>query len=414
MSNALNNDRRYGLPEEVKFCTKCIMPNTRPSSSNEYEHHTAKKHKYIEFDEEGVCSACRFCEAKFDGTIDWTSREKELRELCDKFRKTDGSYDCVVPGSGGKDSCMASYILKYEYGMHPLTVTWSPHLYTDVGWRNFQSWIHTGGFDNFLFTPNGKTHRLMTRNAFINLLHPFQPFIIGQKTFAVKMAAQFNIPLIFYGENPGEAGANVSIDQAKFTPETNENEGFRLDFLKGKNLDEIYLGGTSVSQYLEQGVEKSELQPYFPADPEIIIKNNTEFHYLGYYKNWHPQEAFYYAQKHCGFEVAPDRTASTYSKYNSIDDRTDDFFYYTTYIKFGYGRATQDASQEIRHRDITREEGVTLANKFDGEFPERHFKDFLTYIDITEEEFHAKVDSFRDPHIWKKDDDQWKLRYQLS
>lgn len=405
-----NDDQRYGLPQEVKFCKKCVMPNTRPNSCNEYEHHEAKKHTYIAFDDEGVCAACKFCESKFDGTIDWNIRDKELRELCEKFRKTDGSYDCIVPGSGGKDGSYASHILKYEYGMHPLTVTWAPHLYTDIGFRNFQNWMHIGGFDNYLFTPNGKTHRLLTRNAFKNLLHPFQPFIIGQKTFAVKMAVQFGIPLIFYGENPGEYGANVGINQAKFTPQTKENEGFRLDFLQGKNLDEIYLGGVSVAKYLEEGIEKADLQPYFPADPQLIEKTGVEFHYLGYYKKWHPQGAFYHAVDHCGFEAAPDRTTGTYSKYNSLDDRTDDYFYYTTYIKFGYGRATQDASQEIRHGEITREEGVALVRRFDGEYPTRYREDFLRYIDMTEEEFLQTVDSFRDESLWKKENGEWKLK----
>ncbi|MDD5041843.1 MAG: N-acetyl sugar amidotransferase [Candidatus Peribacteraceae bacterium] len=407
-------ERQYGLPEKVKFCKKCVMPNTRPTSCNEYQHHIRLKHQFIDFDEEGVCSACRFCEAKYDGSIDWLEREKELLDLLAKYRRTDGSYDVLVPGSGGKDSCYAAHILKYKYNMHPLTVTWAPHLYTDIGFHNFQNWIHVGGFDNYLFTPNGKIHRMLTRNAFLRLLHPFQPFILGQKTFAVKMALRFNIPLIFYGESPGEYGANVSIHQNKFSAEDKNSEGFRLDFLQGKNLDEIYLGGASVAEYLQNGISKGDLEPYFPADPEDVAKQKTEFHYLGYYLNWHPQGTYYYAVKHCGFEAAPDRTPGTYSKYNSLDDRTDDFFYYTTLVKFGYGRATQDASQEIRNKEITREEGVALVNRFRGEFPTRYFKDFLEYINIDEQKFHETVDSFRDASLWGKTDEGWKLRYTVQ
>lgn len=390
------------------------MPNTRPSSCNEYEHHIHRKHRYIEFGDDGVCSACRFCAAKFDGSIDWQQREKELIDLLDQYRSSDGSYDILVPGSGGKDSCYASHILKTKYGMHPLTVTWSPHLYTDIGFRNFQNWVHVGGFDNFLFTPNGKTHRLLTRNAFLHLLHPFQPFILGQKTYAVKMATRFNIPLIFYGESPGEYGASVAIDQKKFTSDDKNNEGFRFDFLQGKNLDQIYLGGVSVAEYLEQGVSKGDLEAYFPADAEEIARKKIEFHYLGYYLNWHPQECFYYAVKHCGFEAAPERTPATYSKYNSLDDRTDDFFYFTTRIKFGYGRATQDASQEIRNREITREEGVALVRRFDDEFPQRYFAEFLRYIDIDERTFWETVDSYRDPSLWEKTSEGWKLKYVVE
>ena len=94
-----------------------------------------------------------------DTVIDWEEKESELIKLCDSHRSKKGNYDCIVPGSGGKDSAYTAHILKYKYGMNPLTVTWAPHLYTKVGWKNINSWIHRGGFDNFLFTPNGKTHR---------------------------------------------------------------------------------------------------------------------------------------------------------------------------------------------------------------------------------------------------------------
>ena len=110
-----------------------------------------------------------------------------------------------MPGSGGKDSFYAAHVLKHKYGMHPLTVTWAPHIYTDWGWQNFQAWIHAG-FDNYLHTPNGRVHRLLTRLAVENLFHPFQPFMLGQKSLAPKMAVLFNIPLVFYGENEAEYG----------------------------------------------------------------------------------------------------------------------------------------------------------------------------------------------------------------
>jgi hypothetical protein len=174
----------YGLPRQVQFCAKCNMSNQQPMSSNEYEHGAHSTKTTLSFDDEGVCHACRFNMLKEDGEIDWDERERELIELCNQHRRDDGSYDCIVGGSGGKDSAMQSHLLKYKYGMHPLTVTWSPHLYTDIGWKNFQNWLHVGGFDNFLYTPNGKIHRLLTRNATINMLHPFQPFILGRWNMA--------------------------------------------------------------------------------------------------------------------------------------------------------------------------------------------------------------------------------------
>ena len=164
---ALPPERRtayYGLPQTVTFCKDCVMTNQKPNSCYEFEHTALSKKKTMVIQPDGVCDACHACRQKADGHIDWAQREQELRELCDRYRKTDGSYDCLVPGSGGKDSFYAAHLLKYKYGMHPLTVTWAPHIYTPWGWQNFEAWIHAG-FDNYLCTPNGLTHRLLTRLA---------------------------------------------------------------------------------------------------------------------------------------------------------------------------------------------------------------------------------------------------------
>ncbi|MFO3548116.1 N-acetyl sugar amidotransferase, partial [Legionella pneumophila serogroup 5] len=130
----------YGLPSDVMFCSKCTYSNQKPNSEKEYKHTINAKKPTINFDEEGVCSACRIAEKKKG--IDWEQRKRELKELCDKYRSKTGHYDCLIPGSGGKDSFYTAYMLKYEYGMNPLTVTWAPHIYTSWGWNNFQAWIH--------------------------------------------------------------------------------------------------------------------------------------------------------------------------------------------------------------------------------------------------------------------------------
>lgn len=141
---------KFGLPEEVKFCKRCVISNQRPNSAVEFSHTQDSQKATIHFNNQGVCDACRLTEQK-KNTINWEDRERELTELCDKYRSKDGSYDCIAPGSGGKDSFYASHILKTKYGMHPLTVTWAPHVYTEWGWRNFQKWIHAG-HDNYLLT----------------------------------------------------------------------------------------------------------------------------------------------------------------------------------------------------------------------------------------------------------------------
>lgn len=411
---------KYGLPTEVAFCKKCVISNQRPNSAVEYQHTKSSKKATINFDEHGVCDACNFTEKK-NVSIDWLERDVQLRELCDQHRKNDGSYDCIVPGSGGKDSFYASHVLKTKYGMHPLTVTWAPHVYTDWGWKNFQSWIHAG-HDNYLMTPNGRVHRLLTRLSTEILFHPFQAFMFGQKALAPKMAALFDIPLVFYGENEAEYGNPIG-----------DAESAKRDwsYFTSNDQSQIYLGGVSVNDLKSHfGVHQNDLQPYLPADPNVIAEKKIEVHYLGYYLKWHPQTCYYYAVENGGFQASPERTPGTYSKYNSIDDRIDDLHYYTTGIKFGIGRASYDAAQEIRSGDITRDEGVALAKKFDLEFPARFSDELFGYLSLPKsdfpeasqmfeqplmnsEYFSRLTDQFRSPHLWHWKDGEWKLRHAV-
>jgi len=415
--NPSQSEPKYGLPREIKFCKNCVISNQRPNSAVEFKHTKDSKKQTIRFDDDGICDACRFSVTKHT-QIDWALREKELRELCDKYRRTDGKYDCLVPGSGGKDSVYAAHVLRYKYGMHPLTVTWAPHVYTDWGRKNHEAWIHSG-FDNFLCTPNGRIHRLLTRLAVENLFHPFQAFMFGQKFLAPKMADLFDLPLVFYGENEAEYGNPIQDTQTALRD---------WSYFAAEDKSKIFLGGVSVSDLIKDfGVEEYELAPYMPANPENMAKKKIEVHYLGYYLKWHPQSCYYYAVENCGFNASPERTPGTYSKYNSIDDRIDDFHYYTTFIKFGIGRATYDAAQEIRSKDINREEGVALVKRFDGEFPERFADEIFKYLSMPAHEFPKAsrqfekpildreyfdqlTDQFRSPHLWKREAGQWKLR----
>jgi N-acetyl sugar amidotransferase len=401
-----NGETFYGLPKDVIFCKKCVISNQRPSSTIEFKSEKNEKKKVINFNEEGICSACVYHDSK-ETDIDWLSREDKLEELLSKFRKNDGTYDVIVPGSGGKDSAYTAHILKYKYNMNPLTVTWAPHLYTDIGWKNMQEWIHTGGLDNILYTPNGILHREMTRNAFHNLLHPFQPFIVGQRIIGPAMAKKFGVKLVMYGENQAEYGNAI---------EENTNPIMNVDFFSSDDHLNMKFGGVSMKDYIKTGRYCfNDFAPYMTPDRNEIIQSGIEVHYLGYYLKWDPQECYYYAVENTGFQANPVRTEGTYSKYSSIDDKIDPFHYYTTLIKFGIGRCTYDAAQEVRNGKITREEAVYLVNKYDTEFPSKYFKEFLEYINTTEDEFWETINKFRSPHLWENvNGNDWRLKYNVS
>jgi len=392
---------RFGLPKEIVYCKSCVISNQRPSSTIEFLSESKSSKKGININADGICDACTFQDQK-QNVIDWELRDIQLRNLADRIRedKSSSEYDIVVPGSGGKDSAFTSHILKYEYGLNPLTVTWAPHLYTDIGWKNFTNWIHIGGIDNILFTPNGKLHRILTKLAFSELLHPFQPFILGQRIIGPRIAKKFGIKHIFYGENQAEYGNSIS---------DNKSPIMNASFYSTSELENLRFGGINIRQIMSEfGFTLKDFSPYLPLKESDSA--DLEVHYLGYYLKWDPQECFYYAFSNTGFKPNPERTEGSFSKYSSIDDKIDPFHYYTTLTKFGLGRASYDAAQEIRNGKITREEGIDLVRKYDTEFPEKYFSDFLEYIEIDANSFHQTIDSFRPEHIWIQQHGSWRLR----
>lgn len=375
--------KQYNLPQEVKFCKKCTVSNQRPR---------------ITFDEYGVCSACNYAEYKRT-KIDWKAREAELVDLCDKHRKNNGEYDVIVPCSGGKDGSFVAHQLKYEYGMNPLTVTWAPLKATAIGRQNLDAFI-ASGFNHILGTPNPQVTRKLTHLSFKHLGDPFQPFIYGQTNFPLHMAVKHDVQLIMYGEN-GEVEYGGDMKNA-FRPTRDIQDH-----------DEHYFSGLPPQFWAEHGVSLADLYPFMAPKFEDIKQNNTEIHFLGYYKYWDPQENFYYCKEHTGFTPNTERSEGTYSKYASLDDQIDGFHYYLAYIKFGIGRTTSDAAHEIRDGKITREEGVALVKRYDHEFPKKYYKEFLEFCSITDEEVHAVIDSWRSDHIWYQENGEWQLRHAV-
>jgi hypothetical protein len=248
--------------------------------------------------------------------------------------------------------------------------------------------------------------KLLTKLSIENLFHPFQTFILGQKNLGPKLAAKFKIPLIFYGENEAEYGNPIADNTSSLRDKS---------YYSFKNIDDIYLGGVSVRELKDRyNLQVKDLMCFLPPSESELKESNINVHYLGYYLKWTPQEVYYYAVENTGFKARPFRTQGTFSKYNSIDDKIDDLHYYTTFIKFGIGRATYDASQEIRNSHLTREEGQALVKKFDGEFPDKYFNEIMDYIGMSPEHFKDLSDKFKSPHLWTKVGGEWKLRHNVN
>ena len=393
MSLKLLEKQVLDLPKEIKFCKRCVVSNQRPR---------------IEIDEEGICSACRFNERK-NNEIDWEQREGALEKLLERHRRNDGEWDVIVPASGGKDSAFVAHQLKERWGMNPLTITWSPFVYTDIGYKNFRNFINTG-FDNILATPNGELHRKLSKLSLFALGDAWQPFTYGQMCYAFHMALKFDIKLIFFGEN-GEAeyGGATWVEDEHGMP----IHEWDLLYFKGANVNDLLKLGVEEGYFTEKDARQN-FQFYRTPDSQALKDASVEFQWYSFYHKWVPQDNFYYAREHTGFEVNPERTEGTYSKYASIDDRMDGFHYYLAYIKFGIGRATSDAAHEVRDGHLTREEAVALVHKYDGEFPVKYYQEFLEYLDITDGDFMRVVDSWRQPHIWNQERSGWQLKKKVE
>ncbi len=390
-------DRQFDeLPREVVFCHNCVVSNQRPRTL---------------FNEQGICSACQWAYEK-DHVVDWDSRERELEELCDRYRSKDGSYDVVVPGSGGKDSGFVAHQLRERFGMHPLCCTWAPFEWTDIGWANLKAFIGAG-FNNLLAMPDGKIHRQLARAAFEAKGDAWEPFAYGQKAWAFHVAQRFGIKLLMYGEN-GELEYGGSAKYKNKPMETPDE--WTYEYYKGASLDELVDYGRSRGLLGKEVASPQALQWYKPPPAEVIADLGLQMHWYSYYQKWTPQENFYYTVVHTGLQLNDEgRTESTYTKYASLDDKADGFHFYLAYMKFGLGRCSRDAQQDIRRNHITRDEGVALVRRYDHEFPRRHFRWFLDYLGITEAFFWEVMDFYRDKsNVWKQVDGEWKLMHVVG
>ena len=397
-----------GLPSKVLYCRKCVVSNQKPITSIESTHSKNDIKQTVRF-HEGICDACRFAIAK-DREIDWEKRELELLTLCDRHRSNNGQYDVIVPVSGGKDSCYVAHILKEKYKMNPLTVTWKPHEFTSVGFKNLMNLIESGQ-TNIMYSAPGDVHRKLTSLAFKNIGHPFQPFIVGQRAVGPKLAIRENVKLIFYGENVAEYGNRI---EDNYSPIMNPNLYTCYNF-DASNLNSFKLAGLTLSELIDNyNFKINDFLQYKSPSLDEINKADIQVHYMSYYRKWIPQENYYYAVKNTGFQPNEMRTNGTFSKYSGIDDVMEDLHYYMQYIKFGMGRCTWDAAQEVRTGKLTRDEAVALVNKFDSESPRQNLQLILNYLGITENEFWSTIDSFRPRHLWSFNNNKYSLINKIN
>ena len=348
------------------------------------------------FDATGVCNACHNADEK--SSIDWNERREQFLEYVEMYRPKKGSYDCIVPWSGGKDSSTIAHKLKFEFGLNPLLVTFSPLLPNEIGAHNREEFLNLG-FDHLMVRPNQKVSRGLARRFFVERGNPKIHWDAGVNSVPVQVAVNYEIPLIFYAEHgESEYGGRVLSEEAK----------------KVRDFTEVieHQVGDDPANWLDEHTEEHDLAPYIYPDLEDVERVGVKALYFAYFFKWSMFENYNYIKDKIEFRTEPNgRTNGTFTDFDSLDDKIDNLYYYLQFIKFGFGRTIRDASRLIQNHHMSREEGLDLSRKYDDEFPSTYHSEHLQYLDVSEVEYAEIIDLHRNSELWKFEGNQWKLRF---
>lgn len=367
----------------VHWCKNCLSMSTRPR---------------ITFDERGWCNACRWMEKK--QTMDWDVRQKELEQLLDKHRRADGGFDCLVPVSGGKDGSYVAYNLKNKYGMNPLCLTVTPALPLPLGEENLRAFIESG-FNHVTVNPNHDVMRVLNRVGLVEMGFPYYGWLTAIQSAPVRMANKLGIELIFYGED-GEV-------EYGGTAETEKNPIYDVHYMK-----KIYLEGGYSKVLQAANIEDKDLYFFrFPTDSELE-QSPIEITHWSYFENWDPYRNYLVAKEYCGLKEAEDANVGTFTNFSQNDQALYALHTYLMYLKFGFGRANQDASIEVRRGAMDRAQAVNLVRLYDGQYPHEFLETYLEYYQMTRDEFDSALERWVNQDLFEKVDGYWKPLFTVE
>ena len=369
----------------MKYCKKCVMPDTRPGSI---------------FDEEGVCQACRNYDRQ--QKTDWGARSEESKALCDKYRRKDGYYDCIVAVSGGKDSHFLTYMMKERMGMNPLLICVAdPFTHTAAGIHNLRNLGESFGCDIVVFNMSIDLFRRVARTGFEELGEPLRFIEAAIYTVPFKYAVAFNIPLIVYGEN------------AAYTYGTTTEDGCSAQkyIEAGHSASGEKLGTKITDFWCERGIPMKELNALIPPAQEDLARAKPEPIFMSYFVPWDDERNYAIAKRH-GFKDLHHewRREGWIEDYGQIDSVSYLVHLWMKYPKFGFARATDIAARWIRKGKITREEAKRLVMEHDHKLDQRAMEDFVTFMGYKPRQFWDIVEQFWNPELFENIDGVWQLK----
>lgn len=370
----------------MRYCKKCLYPeNAKPT---------------IIFDEHGVCSGCNYNDSRKDDDVDWAEREKMFRELMDEAKETaaerGNSHDCIIPVSGGKDSHYQVWLLKEKYGMNPLLVTFNHGFNSPAGQRNLRNLVEKSGCDLIRYTAGKDSVRKISRYMLEECGDLAWHYHAGIGPFPFQVAVEKNIPYIIWGEHGfAELTGMVSLkDFVEYTKWTLKEHSMR-------GIDPHDLIG-------HHGIKEHDIAPYIFPDDDKLEEVEVRGLYVSNYFKWNAKEHAELMKKEWGFGYVTYDRERSFNLHGKIEDHSNDVHDYLKYLKFGYGRGTDDASMEIRHGRLSRKEGIALVKKYDPVEPST-LQYYCDFMGITKEEFYKIIEPMRDHDVWQKDDNgNWK------
>jgi N-acetyl sugar amidotransferase len=369
--------------KEIFWCKNCVVMSTRPRTT---------------FHSRGFCSACVWTEEK--KKLDWKKRNKLLDNLLSKHRNNGKKYDCITTVSGGKDGGYVSYSLKHKHKMNILAVTIRPILETELGIKNLLSFIQSG-YDHIHVTPSHDAMRRLNKIGLIDMGFPYYGWLVGIHSAVLRVAVQFNIPLVFYSEDGEvEYGGDAK----------NKHHGiYGVDYMTTRYMEYGY----------EKVIKKAKLTPLeaywftMPTKKELD-KLKLEVTHYGFYEPWDPYRNYEIAKQHCGLEENKELNEGSYTNFAQTDMKIYELHVYFMYLKYGFARTTQDAGIDVRRGAMTREQAVQLVRMYDYIYPEHLFEEYCQYYQMSMKEFLVNIDKWANKKLFEKINGVWKPKFLIS
>jgi len=367
----------------MKYCKKCVYPDITVN---------------LDIDSEGVCSSCRtFEKSKNISEENWGKRRKIFESTIKEILKHNKSeYDCIIPVSGGKDSYYQAHIIVSEYGLKPLLVTYHGNNYLPEGDYNRDRMRDVFNADHIVFGPSVEVLKKLNRLCFRKMGDMNWHAHCGIMTYPIQIAVKFNIPLLIWGETNWDiSGMYEPEDFGEFSARVR----FEHD-LRGFDWYDM------VNDPAEKLTAKDLMWAKYPSDEEVL-KVGIRGLYIGNFFKWDSNAHAKMMQEKYGWKAKQKPFERTYRNFSNLDDRYENGIHdLLKFIKFGYGRASDHASKDIRDGYMTREKGIEMVRKYDHVVSKDLYY-WLNYVGMTEKEFWQIADTFRDPRVWRIEDGQW-------